>query len=316
MISKLIRSEGGFALPLALAVTVVLSISVTAMITYTSSNSRSSSISSGRNAAYHLAEAGINNAINVIHSTDTPMFANLLSTQTTTYDNGSVRWSGTLDDSSPNATCPGHLACWNIASTGIARNPTGAASLERTLRINVPLDAVYSQHLVNDVYDYVFVYGTGRSVRLRLQQLEQHDLRLAPLHPGQPLRQQQHRDHERAPRLGHSCDQQPRIDRPEGGKHDHERHGRRPHQERVRDELLRPVHAGMRGLAASLGEPVRQLTEDAHSAERDGERARLVQDGEPGRTTPARRRVERPATRRTGRPRSTATRARPRTTRT
>ncbi len=161
MISKLIRSEGGFALPLALAVTVVLSISVTAMITYTSSNSRSSSISSGRNAAYHLAEAGINNAINVIHSTDTPMFANLLSTQTTTYDNGSVRWSGTLDDSSPNATCPGHLACWNIASTGIARNPTGAASLERTLRINVPLDAVYSQHLVNDVYDYVFVYGTG-----------------------------------------------------------------------------------------------------------------------------------------------------------
>lgn len=153
--------DGGFALPLALAVTVVLGISVTAMISYTSSNSRASSVSKGRNAAYHLAEAGINNAINVIHKSDVPMYAGLLPATTTTYDNESVTWSGTLDDSSPNVSCPGHLACWNITSIGAARNPTGAASLKSTLRIKVPLDAVYSQRLVNDVYDYVFVYGTG-----------------------------------------------------------------------------------------------------------------------------------------------------------
>jgi hypothetical protein len=156
-----LAGERGFALPLALAVTVVLGISVTAAITYTSSNSRAAYVSKSRNQAYHLAEAGINNAINVINNTDTPMFANLLVGTTSTYDNGTVTWSGTLDDSQPNVSCPDHLACWLITSTGIARNPTGAASLKRTLTIKVPLDPIYAQRLVNDVYDYVFVYGTG-----------------------------------------------------------------------------------------------------------------------------------------------------------
>jgi Tfp pilus assembly protein PilV len=157
----LLAPEGGFALPLALAVVVVLGISVTSMIQYTSANSRTSSISKNRNEAYHLAEAGINNAINVIRNSDTPMFATLLPARTTTYDTGSVTWSGTLDETSPNVSCPTHLACWNITSIGFARNPTGGLPLRRSMRINVPLDAVYTQRLVNDVYEYVFVYGTG-----------------------------------------------------------------------------------------------------------------------------------------------------------
>ena len=156
-----IRTEGGIALPLALAITVVLGISVTASITYTSSNTRTSYVSKSRDEAYHFAEAGLNNAINVIHHSDSPRFSGLLPPRTTAYDNGSVTWSGTIDDSDPNVSCPGHLACWNITSTGIARNPTGATSSKRTLTIKVPLDPVYTQPLVNDVYDYVFVYGTG-----------------------------------------------------------------------------------------------------------------------------------------------------------
>jgi hypothetical protein len=156
-----LRGEHGFALPLALAATVVLGISVTATITYTSANSRAATVSKSRNQAYHLAEAGINNAMNVINATSYPMLPTLLPATTATYDGGSVTWSGTLDESDPNVSCPGHLACWNVTSTGTARNPTGAGSLNRTLTIKVPLDPVYVQHLVNDVYDYVFVYGTG-----------------------------------------------------------------------------------------------------------------------------------------------------------
>ena len=156
-----LRRERGFALPLALAITVVLGISVTAAITYTSSTSRAASVSKSRNQAYHLAEAGINNAMNTISTSTTPNLSTLLPSRTATYDNGTVTWSGTLDESDPNVSCPGHLACWNVTSTGIARNPTGAASLRRTLTIKVPLDPIYVQHLVNDVYDYVFVYGTG-----------------------------------------------------------------------------------------------------------------------------------------------------------
>jgi Tfp pilus assembly protein PilV len=160
-ILQTLRHERGFALPLALATTVVLGISVTATITYTSSNSRAATVSKARNQAYHLAEAGINNAMNTINTSATPNLPTLLPSTTQTYDGGTVTWSGTLDESDPNVSCPGHLSCWNITSTGVARNPTGAGSLSRTLTIKVPLDPIYVQHLVNDVYDYVFVYGTG-----------------------------------------------------------------------------------------------------------------------------------------------------------
>ena len=163
-IRRLIRGiafEGGFALPLALATTIVLGIAVTSTIAYTSANSRAADISKGRNQAYHLAEAGINNALNIINGSATPNFPTLLPSTTATYDGGTVTWSGTLDDSDPNVSCPGHLACWNVTSIGRARNPTGGDQLSRTVTVKVPLDPVYVQHLANDVYDYVFVYGTG-----------------------------------------------------------------------------------------------------------------------------------------------------------
>ena len=160
-LTRRLREETGFALPLALAACTVLAISVTATITYTSANSRSTYVSKSRNEAYMFAEAGLNNALNVVNHSDTPAWPSLLPAMTSTYDNGSVTWSGTLDDSNPNVSCPGHIGCWNITSTGFARNPNTGASLKRTLTIKVPLDPVYVQHLVNDVYEYVFVYGTG-----------------------------------------------------------------------------------------------------------------------------------------------------------
>src|SRR3982751_1369425 len=113
-----IAGDRGFALPLALATTVVLAISVTATITYTSSESRAASVSKSRNQAYHLAEAGINNAMNVVNTSQYPMLPTLLPSTTATYDAGTVTWSGTLDESDPNVSCPGHLACWNITATG------------------------------------------------------------------------------------------------------------------------------------------------------------------------------------------------------
>jgi hypothetical protein len=157
---RCIVGERGFALPLALAITIVLGIAVTATITYTSANSRASNVQKSRNGAYHLAEAGINNALNTITTSTTPNLPALLPSRTATYDGGTVTWSGTLDESSPNVSCPGHIACWNVTSTGLVRNPTGGAQLKRTLTVKVPLDPIYVQHLVNDVYDYVFVSGT------------------------------------------------------------------------------------------------------------------------------------------------------------
>ncbi len=158
---QLITCERGFALPLALGVTVVLSLSVVTVIESTTANSRSAESSKRRVSARSLAEAGINNAASVIRASSTPTFAGLLPATTTQYGTDSVTWSGTLDDSQPNVSCPGHLACWIITSTGRLRNPSGSADVTQRLTADVPLDPVYSQLLVNDVYDYVFVYGTN-----------------------------------------------------------------------------------------------------------------------------------------------------------
>jgi hypothetical protein len=150
------------ALVLALGILVVTSAMLIAIIDYTASNSRDAYVSGARGKSYVLAEAGVNNALSVIYSTSTPLYANLLPATTSSYDGGSVTWSGTLDTSSPNVGCPGHAACWVITATSDVRNPTSGSHPEtKTLGIKVPVDPLYAQPLVDPAYDYVFVYGTG-----------------------------------------------------------------------------------------------------------------------------------------------------------
>jgi hypothetical protein len=153
--------EGGFALVLALGVMIVLGFVVVGVIEATTANERTAVQSKNRDAAYNLGEAGVNLATSVLRTTSTPTYAGLLPATTTSYDGGSVTWSGTLDDSQPNVSCPGHLACWLLTATGHLRNPSGGQDVTRTATASVPLDAVYLQKLVNNVYDYVFVYGTN-----------------------------------------------------------------------------------------------------------------------------------------------------------
>lgn len=160
-LQRLRRDERGFALVLALGIVVVLSMTVVTVVEATTANQRTAVQSKNRVSAHTLAEAGINLAASVIRTTTTPTYANLLPATTTNYDGGSVTWSGTLDDSQPNVSCPNHLACWLLTSTGRVRNPSGPSDTTQTMTARVPLDAVYSQKLVNNVYDYVFVYGTN-----------------------------------------------------------------------------------------------------------------------------------------------------------
>src|SRR5206468_9712567 len=55
---RVLADERGFALVIALGVTVVLSMTVVTVIEGATSNQRSSTMTSGRSAAYNLAEAG------------------------------------------------------------------------------------------------------------------------------------------------------------------------------------------------------------------------------------------------------------------
>src|SRR5918911_1624958 len=154
-------NERGFALVMALGVTVVLSMTVVTVVEATTANERTSVQSKNRVSAYTLAEAGINLAASVVRTTSTPTYPNLLPQRTTTYDNGYVVWSGTLDDTQPNTNCPNYVACWMLTATGHVRNPSGGRDVTRTATARIPVDAVYTQKLVNNVYDYVFVYGTN-----------------------------------------------------------------------------------------------------------------------------------------------------------
>ena len=156
-------NERGFALVLALGVTIVLGMTVVTVVEATQANERTSVQSKNRVSAFTLAEAGINLAASVIRTSSTPDYAGLLPQRTTTYDNGFVVWSGTMDDTQPNTNCPGHASCWMLTATGHVRNPSGGRDITRTATARVPIDAVYSQKLVNNVYDYVFVYGTNNA---------------------------------------------------------------------------------------------------------------------------------------------------------
>jgi hypothetical protein len=169
---QLRNDERGFALIMALGALTVLSFVIISVVDYTSSNSREASASKSSNGSYALAEAGLNKALAVIYGTSTPLFASLLPSTTDYYNENMTAvsqatsnyntWSGTLDTSNPNASCPGHAACWLVTSTGYVRNPAGGSKPEtRALSIKVPIDPVYAQPLVNPAYDYVFVYGTG-----------------------------------------------------------------------------------------------------------------------------------------------------------
>ncbi|MDQ5822304.1 MAG: hypothetical protein M3540_12765 [Actinomycetota bacterium] len=154
--------ERGITLVLVLGTIMILSILVVSVISYASTNSRAASLSSHRQRAYTLAEAGLNDAMSVLYKSSTPAFPGLLPSRTSNYDGGSVTWSGTLDQGSPQTACPGHAACWIITSTGSMWNPTsGSLRQTRKLTLRVPLDPIFEQPLVNDAYDYVFVYGTG-----------------------------------------------------------------------------------------------------------------------------------------------------------
>ena len=157
--------ERGITLVLVLGTIMILSILVVSVIGYASTNSRQSSLSSHRQRAYTLAEAGLNDAMSVLFASSTPAFPGLLPSRTTNYDGGSVTWSGTLDQSIPQTACPGATACWVITSIGRMRNPAGGSLPQtRKLTIKIPLTPVYEQPLVNDAYDYVFVYHGAPSV--------------------------------------------------------------------------------------------------------------------------------------------------------
>lgn len=162
------REEGGFALVLALAVTVVFSMTVITVIEAATSNQRSSTMSSGRSAAYNLAEAGLNNAMSILRKpsnnaldkyvfcSDSGTLPTLPCKRTDTYSGGKVTWYATLYQNPVAGT-----AYWDLFSTGKVRNPYGVIEYQKTIRATIPVVPTVTQPLNNPSWNYIFSRATG-----------------------------------------------------------------------------------------------------------------------------------------------------------
>jgi hypothetical protein len=151
-----LRDESGIALIMALGIMLVLTIALGATMLFTAANARHANRSSTKQKAYALAEAGVNNAIAVLHTSydppATPLWpglASYLPAGQAAYNGGSctsplnncTAWSGTLFGpfvATPSA--PWHYE-WRITATGTVQNPTGpgAAPVTRTATVVVPV---------------------------------------------------------------------------------------------------------------------------------------------------------------------------------
>jgi hypothetical protein len=144
-----LRDESGIALVMALGIMFVLTIALSAVIVFTSASARHANNSNAGQKAYSLAEAGVNNAIAVLHQSydppaapswpgcddglNPPCTASYLPAGQAAYNGGScttpvnncTTWRGTLAGpfiATPSA--PWHYE-WRISSTGTVQNPTG-----------------------------------------------------------------------------------------------------------------------------------------------------------------------------------------------
>ncbi len=140
---------------MAVGVLGVLSLSGATLIEFANSNNRTSEYSKDNNGAYTLAEAGINEIMAVLSNPkNNAMKSDLLPQTTSTYEDGTVTWKGTLDP---------FAAVWSVTSTGRRTNPTGpnTKDVARTLTAKIPVTPTVTQNLNNPAWNYIFATRTG-----------------------------------------------------------------------------------------------------------------------------------------------------------
>jgi hypothetical protein len=149
MLVRRLRDERGIALVMALGITFVTSVVLISVIGFASANSRSTNWQNADQQAHALAEAGLNNALSVLHEAykDGRHFfepGQLLPPRTSTYDGRTVTWRGAYclaGSPAQDPLCaPNDHGLWKIVSTGSVPNPTGpgAAPIRRTVSAGIP----------------------------------------------------------------------------------------------------------------------------------------------------------------------------------
>jgi hypothetical protein len=147
-----LHCQSGLALVMALGVMTVLGMVGSTVIFYATENSGEATLSAQQDGAYALAEAGINDALAKLAAPGTnPFNPYALGQQTTTYDNGTATWWGTLDETS---------GTWTINAVGTTRKPGGGAPAQRHESVSLPVYPA-PQQTPNSSWNYIYSRSKG-----------------------------------------------------------------------------------------------------------------------------------------------------------
>ena len=154
-----IESESGMALVLALMTMTVLAIVSSTVIFYSTASEHQSAYSRSGDAAYRLAEAGINNSESVLGlaTNNAQSQATLPSTEATASSQamvtGTARWWGVFNSTSNQ---------WTVYGQGVVANPNPNNSpLTRTLSAVVNVTPSLTQPLNAQAWNYWFALNQG-----------------------------------------------------------------------------------------------------------------------------------------------------------
>ena len=159
-----LADERGIALILTLGILLATSFMLVTVIQYSSDAGRGANRSKADQVAYALAESGINNAMSVLaNPTNNALNSTLLPARVSTYENGTVTWSGSFNPMN---------ARWTLTSVSTVRNPTGPTAAPVSRRIVGQVDVVptLSQPLNSQAWNYIYSRGTGNTCDMTIQQ--------------------------------------------------------------------------------------------------------------------------------------------------
>ena len=139
---------------MAMGTLVVLTLSGTTAMIYTTSNTKTAARSKSDETSYSLSEAALNDAMSVLaNPSNNPLDPDLLpkteaTASTLTYEGSTVKWWGTLDQST---------AMWSLSAVGLSPNPAGPnlPQIRRQLTAKVPVAPTVTQPLNDHSWDYI-----------------------------------------------------------------------------------------------------------------------------------------------------------------
>jgi len=176
-VTRLLRSERGFALPMALGVIMVLGILGVAAATYSLTSGSSAAQSKGSLQALQYAESGLDSAYSVLWNTnlagsdptvagiigtsDTPKIFCFIQGATCTTDGGSPGSASVYGcyGGTSGSTCNGNTvpaSTWWIVSTGYGQTNDGQTTA-RTMSATAVIHALNTQQAVGAVWNHIFL---------------------------------------------------------------------------------------------------------------------------------------------------------------